>query len=128
MQCLIWISFALCLFTIHGGSNAYAFGSKKSDANKVETQPTSAATDSLVWVSRSDGSTSCGDKKGQPLESGAGELEQSGVKVLSSRKGNDGKMHAMSCGMPTGATNVYQISREDLPKALGLGFKEETRL
>jgi hypothetical protein len=98
------------------GFNAHAFGAKKG-----------AASESLVWVFRSDGATSCGVAPGQPLEVGTQELLQNGVKVLSSRKGNDGKMHAMACGMPTGSLNEYQISREDLPKALKLGFQEDTR-
>jgi hypothetical protein len=34
-------------------------------------------------------------------------------------------MHAQACGMPTGSLNAYQISRDDLPKALVLGYQED---
>jgi hypothetical protein len=112
-----WVTaFVLSLAAVQG-SDALAFGSKKA----------AAPVDSIVWVSRSDGSTSCGVTQGQALEVGAQELQKSGVKVLSSRKGNDGKMHAMSCGMPTGSLNEYQIARADLTQALALGFQEDTR-
>lgn len=98
-----------------GSSEAYAFSSKKMDSS------------SLIWVARKDGATSCGTVPGQSLEEGAAELQKQGVKVLGSRKGNDGKMHALSCGMPTGSMNVYQIERQDVTKALSLGFQEEAK-
>jgi hypothetical protein len=105
--------------------SAQAFATKKLDATDAATA-SSPTLDSaaMVWVSRKDGATSCGIKKGQTLEEGADELKQNGVRVLSSRKGSDGKMHAQSCGMPTGTTNAYHISRDDLVKAVSLGFQE----
>jgi hypothetical protein len=106
-----WLYGSVLLFAAVQSQGALAFGSKKAD--------------SAVWVSRSDGATQCGMTPVKSLEADASELQKSGVKVLSSRKGNDGKMHAMACGMPKGFLNVYEIPREDLPKALSLGFQEE---
>ena len=106
-------------------SSAQAFATKKSDATDAATASGSnQENSSTIWVSRKDGATSCGIKKGQTLEEGADELKQNGVRVLSSRKGSDGKMHAQSCGMPMGTTNAYQIFRDDLVKAVSLGFQE----
>lgn len=125
LKSLVLIGFmTFVLAKSQGGGQAFAF-SKKAAA----PQGTPSVTDSssLIWVTRKDGATSCGTVQGQSLEEGAAELQKQGVKVLNSRKGNDGKMHALSCGMPTGSLNAYQISRDDLPKALTLGFQEEAK-
>lgn len=116
-------SFILGLVAAQSSTDAFAFSSRKIDSSN-SSQSTSENA-SLVWVTRKDGATSCGVSKGQTLEDGASELQRNGVKVLNSRKGNDGKMHAMSCGMPTGSLNAYQISRDDLPRALTMGFQED---
>jgi hypothetical protein len=106
-------------------AESLAFGAKKANAPQSSATPSAAPTGTLIWVTRKDGATSCGTTQAQSLEEGASELQHNGVKVLSSRKGNDGKMHAQACGMPTGSLNAYQISRDDLPKALVLGFQED---
>lgn len=114
-----WVlAFAVLSFglTAMGSTQSFAFSSKKMDSPQSE---------SLIWITRKDGATSCGTTKAQTLEEGASELQRNGVKVLGSRKGNDGKMHAQACGMPTGSLNAYEISRDDLPKALMLGFQED---
>ncbi|MFL5813154.1 MAG: hypothetical protein ACJ763_06215 [Bdellovibrionia bacterium] len=106
-------------------TESLAFGAKKANAPQASATPSAAPAGTLIWVTRKDGATSCGTTQAQSLEEGASELQRNGVKVVSSRKGNDGKMHAQACGMPTGSLNAYQISREDLPKALVLGFQED---
>ncbi|MCM2324671.1 MAG: hypothetical protein NDJ90_15535 [Oligoflexia bacterium] len=83
-----------------------------------------APIDDALWVIRSDGELSCGMKKGQPLEAAAAELERAGVKVLESRKSNDGMMRIQMCGAATGSLNAFRIARKELEAAKALGFGE----
>ena len=93
---------------------------KKSSQNDAQSQTQANS----IWVSRADGGQSCLPGSGQSLEDGAALLRKSKVRVLDSRKGNDGKMHIQVCGAPTGAANSYLIPREDLAQAVAQGFKE----
>jgi hypothetical protein len=128
-----WVLALVILFTGCSATretSSSAVGSKQMDASHTPqasqaSGTPSAKSESLIWVTRKDGATSCGTSKGQTLDEGASELQRNGVRVLGSRKGNDGKMHAQACGMPTGSLNAYQISRDDLPKALVLGYQED---
>ncbi len=76
-----------------------------------------------VWVMREDNSLSCDPKSGEALEIAAQALEKKKIQVLGRRKAEDGKMHAQSCGIPTGRQNALKIRRADLKKAKGLGFQ-----
>lgn len=111
----IFLSLVGALFVF--SFQAQAMGEKKSETAVNSSSDT-------VWVYRKDGGTACGTNKAQTLEQGATELSGSGARVLDSHKANDGKMHAMACGLPTGSMNAYQISRADLAKALSIGFIE----
>lgn len=93
---------------------AYAAGKKQPAATSSEA--------AQIWVSRPDGSLSCGIKEAQTLESAAQELEKAGVRAFESGKGNDGKMRAQMCGVATGHLNRFKISESDLEKAKALGF------
>jgi hypothetical protein len=76
-----------------------------------------------VWVSRPTGAQSCSTREGESLDEAAGRLKKDQVRVLESRKGDDGKMHALMCGAPTGKTNAFRIPKEDLSKAIAAGFQ-----
>lgn len=81
------------------------------------------ASQQKIWVTKSDGSTQCGGKKGALSPAmAAQQLKQAGIMVFQSKPGTDGQMHAQKCGAPTGATVDVEISRVDLRKALGYGF------
>lgn len=77
----------------------------------------------FVWVQKQDGAKSCDPASGVPLDKGASFLESSGVRVLESRKGDDGKMRAQMCGMPTGTSNQYKIAIKDKVNAEAVGFQ-----
>ncbi|MFN8790376.1 MAG: hypothetical protein ACK5Y2_02860 [Bdellovibrionales bacterium] len=77
-----------------------------------------------VKVYKPDGSLQCGMGQKIPLE--VMEKELKGIKVHSRSNRNDGLMRIQVCGAPTGNSNVYEIDRTDLEKALKKGFKEWT--
>lgn len=77
-----------------------------------------------VKVYKADGSLQCGQGKAIPVEQMKKELQ--GITVFSSENKMDGLMHIQACGTPTGKSNVYEISRNDLEKAKKLGFREWT--
>jgi hypothetical protein len=102
---------------------AFAFSPKQKPAPDASSA-SSGVSNASIWVTRPDGAQSCSPGSGQSVEDGANELKKNKVRVLESRKGNDGKMHAMGCGMPSGSTNAYLIPRDDLPQAVAKGFVE----
>ena len=78
-----------------------------------------------VKVYKPDGSLQCGMGKKTALEEMEKELK--GLQVFGRSNQNDGLMRIQVCGAPTGQSNVYEISRSDLGKALKAGFKEWTQ-
>lgn len=120
--------------------SVFAFGGKKSTAEPeaaaasspatsassapAAVSAASSSTEETIWVTKSDGSKSCGAKKGIPLEAGKKALTQAGVRVITASKGNDGKVYIQSCGAPTGKVNAYKIPKADLQRASELGYKE----
>jgi hypothetical protein len=119
----IWLGLAVLLVqcALPGTlRQAWAFGGKSSS----EQQKANSADSAAVWVMRPDGSQMCTANSGQSLDAGAADLRKAGIRVISSQKGNDSKMHAQMCGLPTGHTNAYQISQDDLAKAITLGFQK----
>lgn len=77
-----------------------------------------------VFVYKLDGTMQCEDLQGASLESMEYELTSSDIKVLSSRKGYDGREGIAVCGQPTGQINIYEVLASDLSTALGLGYKQ----
>lgn len=78
-----------------------------------------------VKVYKADGTLQCG--MGTRISLEAMEKQLKGIKVFSRTNMNDGLMRIQVCGSPTGQSNVYEISRSDLEKALKAGFKEWTQ-
>lgn len=114
------IALVLLAYTFHSGTQTvYAFASKKTDGK-------SSAEDSgsFVWVMKPDGGESCAKDSAISIEQGAEDLKKAKIKILASQKGDDGKMHAQMCGLPTGKLNLYKINKSDLPRAVTLGFEE----
>lgn len=108
---------------------AFAMGEKAASQSQGQAQNASPASEltsngDSVWVARPDGSQSCSAKGGESLEDGADELKHANIHVLDSKKSASLKFHSQLCGMPTGTSNAYQISRADLPKALTLGYQQ----
>lgn len=89
------------------------------------TTPTAGAGQLKVRIFKPDGSLQCGMGSKIPLETMEKELK--GIKVHSRTNMNDGLMRIQVCGAPTGQSNVYEINRSDLEKALKAGFKEWTQ-
>jgi hypothetical protein len=127
MKTLISIGFAifLCAWT---SSDSFAFGAKSeqssSPSGASDGGSSSLSSGATVWITRPDGTQQCSVNSGQSLEESSAELKKAQVRVLTSQKGNDSKQHAQLCGIPSGRTNMFQISREDLPKAVTLGYHE----
>jgi hypothetical protein len=107
-----------CTRTEHGSE--VASGTAASSAPAASVAPT--AGPAQVWISRPDGAQSCTPGSGTSLEDGAAELRKARVRVLGSRKGDDGKMHAQMCGIPTGTSNAYLIPKDDLSAAVAHGY------
>ena len=104
---------------------ALAFASKAAPSStEAEASSSLSSSGPTVWVTRPDGAQQCAPGSGQTLESSFTELQKAQVRVLDSQKGNDKKLHAQMCGIPSGKTNMFQIPKEDLPKAIALGFHE----
>jgi hypothetical protein len=101
----------------------FAMGEKVSAQQPSSSETTTANGDS-VWVMRPDGSQSCSAKSGESLDDGADELKHANIHVLDSKKNASLKMHSQLCGLPTGTSNAYLISRSDLPRALTLGYQQ----
>ncbi len=92
------------------------------DGKSVTPTQTTSAGQLKVKVFKPDGTLQCGMGSKIPLETMEKELK--GIKVFSKTNQNDGLMRIQVCGAPTGQSNVYEISRTDLEKALKAGFKE----
>ena len=121
---MLLVTILLFLF-IGRAPQALAFASKATPAAASETEALSSSVSGpTVWVTRPDGAQQCAPGSGQSLESSSSELQKAQVHVLSSQKGGDKKFRAQMCGIPSGKTNMFQIPKEDLLKAIALGFHE----
>ena len=75
-----------------------------------------------VEVFKYRGAVQCDQKSGTPPEIMRNELVKAGVEVISVACGEDGRMHPMLCGTPTGAINILEIPRQKAAQASRLGF------
>ena len=106
--------------------NAQNPGSAIAPATGATDPAQAAAAGQLkVKVYKPDGSLQCGMGSKIALETMEKDLK--GIKVFSRTNMNDGLMRIQVCGAPTGQSNVYEIARADLEKALKAGFKEWTQ-
>jgi hypothetical protein len=97
----------------------------KGDGTFSKTPTPTAALGLKVKVYKADGSLQCGMGTKIALETMEKQLK--GIKVFSRTNKNDGLMRIQVCGAPTGQSNVYEINRTDLERALKAGFKEWTQ-
>jgi hypothetical protein len=95
---------------------------QEAESMKKATEKTVSILTAKVY--KYDGSLQCGMGKSIPVKDMQTELAS--IKILSANNKNDGLMRIQLCGSPTGNANVYEISKEDLEKALALGFREWT--
>lgn len=75
-----------------------------------------------VRVYKEDGSLQC--DQGEKISLGTMERELSEMRVYSKRSLRLPGMRIQKCGAPTGQCNVYEIDRENLNRAIELGFRE----
>ncbi len=84
----------------------------------IEKQNISKTT----WVYEYDQSIQCELKSGTSLESSRKKL--SSISVLREKKDHDKIARAQVCGALTGRINSFEISAQDLEKAMNLGFQQ----
>ncbi len=89
---------------------------------------TGAVKPETVTVYKHDGSISCDKTVAIAVGSMKKQLMRNKIPVISSGCGNDGMIRAAVCGIKTGEINVFEVSREMLPKAQALGFKPTKHL
>ena len=112
-------------------NNSDASGTQIPSAPPIATSANAAAVSpellapraGKIWISRPDGSKSCGVKKGVTPREAARELEAEGVHVIRQRIGHDGQMRMMVCGADTGNLLELLIDGEGLPAASKKGFR-----
>jgi hypothetical protein len=118
---------ALLLVTVFLASQvgvAFTKAPAPSGDESAVTSSSASFNGPTVWITRPDGGQQCAPGTAQSLETSSTELQKAQVRILSSQKGGDRKLRAQVCGIPTGKTNTFQIPKEDLPKAVALGFHE----
>ena len=94
-------------------------------ASCVSASPTPSQT--TVRVFKSTGSVQCAEG-GTDLSTFARQLEQAGLKVLSSACGSDGRMRAAMCGAADGRVAIFELSSADAQASSQLGFAPLSKL
>jgi flavin-binding protein dodecin len=117
----IFLAFGFIVFLLVGCSTASC---RLQEAENMQKATEKVATVSTVKVYKYDGSLQCGMGKSIALVDMQVELKN--IKVFTAVHKNDGLMRIQLCGSPTGDANVFEISRDDLEKALALNFREWT--
>ncbi len=113
------LALALSFFFILGCSSSECLNTKVAKKESSHLAEPSALE--RVHVFKPDGSLQCGQGSLRALEQD--QLLLKSIKVYSAVNKNDGQMRIQLCGSPTGNSNVFEISKSDLDKALKLGFK-----
>lgn len=78
-----------------------------------------------VKVYKADGTLQCA--QGSRIDIKEMQKEFKDIPVYKSFSDNDGMLRIQMCGAPTGNSHIFEIDRDNLSKALALGFKEWTR-
>ncbi len=99
-----------------------AAASQEQQPAVVNDEKTPTPKHSRVRVAKPDGSLQCG--KGKQISLTEMSKQLSGIRIYTEENLNDGLMRIQVCGAPTGQHNVFEISQEDLKKAIGAGFKQ----
>lgn len=96
-------------------------------AMKIDNKPVANPKDltQRVLIYKPDGSLQCG--MGEKIDPNTMKKELKDIEVFSAENKHDGMMRIQVCGHPTGFCNVFEIKKEDLNKALKLGFKQWIR-
>lgn len=76
-----------------------------------------------LFVYNFDGTNHCESHTGVDLIAMGHQLTDTGITVISMRKGFDGREGIAVCGSPTGQINIYEIPAADLQAVLSIGFK-----
>ena len=87
----------------------------------------SPSSQTTVRVFKSTGSVQCAEG-GTDLSTFARQLEQAGLKVLSSACGSDGRMRAAMCGAADGRVAIFELSSADAQASSLLGFAPLSKL
>lgn len=103
---------------------ASANGTDAPKTANTEVLPAVGVSPLKVKIFKPDGSLQCG--MGKKISLDVMEKELKGIQVFNKYNRNDGLMRIQVCGAPTGDSNVYEIKKDDLEKALKLGFKQWT--
>ncbi|OFZ69941.1 MAG: hypothetical protein A3K03_06795 [Bdellovibrionales bacterium RIFOXYD1_FULL_44_7] len=121
---MVMNSFFFCIVFVFWSSfsavSVFAFGARSSESGMAEN----IIAEEYVWISKSDGALSCGEREGQTLEEGVRGLAKENIEALELRKINDGKMRIQMCGALVGSENSYKIKKSDRTRAIALGYKE----
>lgn len=98
---------------------------ERTDVKMTGDEKVSSAKKDLtqrVFIYKPDGTLQCG--MGSKIDLPTMRKELGSIEVFSSASKHDGMMRIQVCGQPTGNSNVFEIKKEDLDKALKLGFKQ----
>jgi hypothetical protein len=74
-------------------------------------------------VYKPDGTIQCERGKEISLTAMARDLRRSGIGILDSRKGHDGRYRMTMCGASTGNINIFSIFLRDFSEAEQIGFQ-----
>ena len=85
------------------------------------------SSQTTVRVFKSMGSVQCAEG-GTDLSTFARQLEEAGLKVISSACGSDGRMRAAMCGAPDGRLAIFELPSADAQLSAKLGFSPLSKL
>lgn len=120
------IRFAMQIRLLHPHAmSSAAIALAVATSSCVIANPTPPQT--TVRVFKSAGSIQCAEG-GADLTTLGRQLEDAGLKVLSSACGSDGRMRAAMCGAPDGRIAIFELSSHDAQSSAKLGFAPLSKL
>ena len=121
----IFIFALACLISCASGHCRRIDSAKAPEEVSAETSPTTESTPIRsthhVKVYKYDGTLQCG--MGQLVKIDEMKKQLADCTVYSQERKHDGRLRPQVCRAQTGWANVYEISADDLDKALRNGFK-----
>ena len=91
---------------------------KVSKGNQSEAAPSDR-----IWVAKEDGSKQCEKGSALTVASATSQFQSAGILVYQGRTGHDGMVRTAVCGSGTGRTVELEIPRNELGKAVSMGFQ-----